>query len=209
MKFYIATTTSRWRDHNLVRDKLVEMGHEVTYDWTLNGDGGSLRGASMKEWQRIGHLECQGVLDAHFIVVLLPGGKGTHAEVGAAATLGKRTYIHSPDPLRFDPGEDGCSTTFYYNRKATHHEQATLDGFADRLCQMVGKEQRKLSRGDFGTITPHGLAAQWHDEWYATMEELGGDPIMWEDLGDGAKTALLRTAEVVLHNLRPRHEVDG
>ena len=35
--------------------------------------------------------------DADVLVVLLPGGYGTHVEIGAALALGKPVILHAPD----------------------------------------------------------------------------------------------------------------
>lgn len=108
-RFYIATTLSRHAEHNVVRDLLQTAGHEITYDWTVHG---SVKTEGAERLGEVGELELQGVRDADFVVVLLPGGRGTHAEVGAATILGKPTYIHTMDHGLF--AFDSRTCAFYW-----------------------------------------------------------------------------------------------
>jgi nucleoside 2-deoxyribosyltransferase len=41
--------------------------------------------------------ELAGIREADVLLVLLPGGCGTHVEIGAALALGKPVIIHAPD----------------------------------------------------------------------------------------------------------------
>ncbi len=94
MKFYIATGLKNFEKHNIVRDGLLKLGHEITYDWTIHG---SVKNKGIEELQEKGMLEVKGVKDADFVVVLLPGGRGTHSELGMSIALGKKTIIWARD----------------------------------------------------------------------------------------------------------------
>lgn len=147
-RFYIATTITRWKEHNLVRDRLIAHGHEITYDWTLNPDGGDLRGKPLDVMAHVAALEMGGIVDADFVVVLLPGGYGTHAEIGAAYITSTPTIIHAFDPAFFsnDP-ETGKVRNFYlgpYTKRIIHEDLKTTADLiadwwsmveADRECQ--------------------------------------------------------------------------
>ena len=65
--------------HNMVRDDLKKCGHDLTYDWTLHG---SVKSVSKERLREVASLELDGVSEADFVVVLLPGGNGTHLELG-------------------------------------------------------------------------------------------------------------------------------
>jgi hypothetical protein len=78
MKYYIATSLERAAFHNLVREDLKKFRCEVTYDWTTHG---SVKNTSKARLQEVAHAEFQGILESDFVLVLLPGGKGTHAEL--------------------------------------------------------------------------------------------------------------------------------
>ena len=46
--------------------------------------------------------ELAAVRDADILIVLLPGGFGTHVEIGAALALGKPVILHAPDRKTLD-----------------------------------------------------------------------------------------------------------
>ena len=52
-------------------------------------------------------------MESDFVLVLLPGGKGTHAELGFALGCKKRVFIHSEDPMAFEVGPQTCA--FYHH----------------------------------------------------------------------------------------------
>jgi len=89
MKFYIATGYENKVEHNRVRDLLVGDGHEITYDWTIMEAGVT----DFPIQRAIAKAEIQGVIDADFLIVLLPGKFGTHAELGAALALDKPVIL--------------------------------------------------------------------------------------------------------------------
>lgn len=110
MKFYIATSFSRVTAHHTVRDSLKQMGHEISYDWTLDESGKSISKEHLKE---VALLELAGVSEADFVVVLLPGGNGSHLELGFALAKEKQIFLHSEDPLLFEPGPQ--TKVFYHH----------------------------------------------------------------------------------------------
>ena len=126
--FYIATSVTRHREHNIVRDFLEMHGHILTYDWTTENNGGDLRGVPLDVQARIGAEEMRGIAEADFVVVLLPGGFGTHAEIGAAYITSKPTFIHSIDPDHFSNDPDtGKVKNFYlgpYTTRFVHTDIA-------------------------------------------------------------------------------------
>ena len=95
--------------HHTVRDSLKQRGHEISYDWTLHG---SVKSVSKERLKEVALLELEGVSEADFIVVLLPGGHGTHLELGFALAKEKRVFLHSEDPLFF---ELGAQTNAFYH----------------------------------------------------------------------------------------------
>lgn len=113
MKFYIATRLENHALHNDVRDALVARGHKITYDWTIHGpvwrDG-------VARIQEVCAAELQGVYAADVVVVLLPGGRGTHAELGAALARGKSLILWHPDHVMFEASPETCA--FYHDKHA-------------------------------------------------------------------------------------------
>lgn len=105
-KFYVA---SSFQNKEIVRDvsmRLVDKGFIHTYDWTKNG-----RASTIEELMEIGLQEKNAVLEADFIIVLLPGGKGSHIELGIALGQGKTIYLYSPND---DINNFETTSTFYH-----------------------------------------------------------------------------------------------
>lgn len=114
MKYYIATSLSRTTAHNLVRDALKMLRHEISYDWTVHG---SVKLVSKERLREVSIRELKGVSEADFVVVLLPGGNGTHLELGFAIASGKRVFLHSEDPALFELGPQ--TNAFYHHPDVT------------------------------------------------------------------------------------------
>ena len=110
MKYYIATSLSRSAEHNLVRDALKELGHAICYDWTSHG---SVKSVSLERLQEVAISELAGVFEADFVIVLLPGGSGTHLELGFAMGHNKKVFVHSEDPFLFELGPQ--TNAFYHH----------------------------------------------------------------------------------------------
>jgi hypothetical protein len=89
-RFYISTKKDREHEANAISDALTELGWKRTFVWN----------AQEKNTERYGDIaqqEIDGIRDADVIVVMLPGGFGTHVEIGAALALGKPVILLSPD----------------------------------------------------------------------------------------------------------------
>ncbi|WP_026908430.1 nucleoside 2-deoxyribosyltransferase [Paucisalibacillus globulus] len=125
MKFYIASGLDNKEKVQLVRDKLLESGHTHTYDWTKNN-----RASTEEELRKIGTDERNAVLESDVVIVLLPGGKGTHTELGMAIGLEKEIYLFSSDKL--DPT---TATTFYYVDGINHYD-GDIDSFVSYLIEL-------------------------------------------------------------------------
>lgn len=110
MKIYIASTLSNYLQVQALRDALLAAGHSITYDWTLHG---SVQGQGEARLREVAAAERTGVLQAELVLVLLPGGRGTHAELGMANALGKPVIIFSASDA-FD-AYGGSTCAFYWN----------------------------------------------------------------------------------------------
>ncbi len=112
MKIYIASKLENYRQVQAVRDALISAGHSITYDWTLHG---SVQGQGVERLKEVAENERRGVVSADAVVVLLPGGRGTHVELGMACALNIPVMLivdHSMPYFR--PDENTCA--FYWNR---------------------------------------------------------------------------------------------
>lgn len=110
MKYYIATSLSRFAAHHIVRDALENEGHEISYDWTSHG---SVKSTSKERLREVATHELEGVSQSDFVVVLLPGGHGTHLELGFALAKGLKVFLHSEDPSLFELGPQ--TNAFYHH----------------------------------------------------------------------------------------------
>ena len=81
MKFYIATGLERGDEARALAERLKELGHEITYAWWEHG---SVQTEGPERIREVAVKELDGVTEAELFIALLPGGRGTHTELGAA-----------------------------------------------------------------------------------------------------------------------------
>jgi len=86
----LASRKDRSRECDLLQATLDAAGWRRTFTWR-DAQGGT------KDFAATASAELAGVREADVLVVLLPGGYGTHVEIGAALALGKPVIIHAPD----------------------------------------------------------------------------------------------------------------
>ena len=64
------------------------------------------------------------------VIILLPGGKGTHVELGIAIALGKNIFLYSPN----DEIDDLALTSTFYQLPEVQKVIGTLDELIIRIC---------------------------------------------------------------------------
>lgn len=106
MKFYIASSLRNKEQVTYLANHLKEKGFLHTYDWTKNENVNTIEKLAV-----IGEAEKDAVIDADFFILLLPGGFGSHTELGMAIASKKRIYIYSETDEPFNPEK---TTTFYH-----------------------------------------------------------------------------------------------
>ncbi len=138
MKFYIATRLENADAAKALAGALRELGHTITYEWWTHG---SVQGADPTTIRRVATAELKGVREADVLIALLPGGRGTHAELGAALVLEKPVWLCAPlDSLLYDLGErgDGATTcAFYWHPSVMRRFTGSLEGLVGALRQDV------------------------------------------------------------------------
>ena len=90
-RFYLATRKDRSEQAEPLLQALKAQGWERTFVWTPQDE------ASTDGYAEVALKELAGVREADVLIVLLPGGYGTHVEIGAALALGKPVILHAPD----------------------------------------------------------------------------------------------------------------
>ena len=91
MNFYVASGLQNKEAVQKVSERLTQLGWHHMYDWTLNEHVDSI-----ETLQEIGTLEKLAVKASDVVVVMLPGGKGTHIELGMALAWDKRIFLYDP-----------------------------------------------------------------------------------------------------------------
>lgn len=104
MKIYVASGLENREQVKRIMGRLREMGHEITYDWTEHG---SVQGEPEK-YCPTAMSEAQGVAAADVVVGIIPGGRGTHFELGIAWANGIPVLLLIP-PERAEP-----TTVFWF-----------------------------------------------------------------------------------------------
>lgn len=126
MKFYIASSFKNIEEVRNLSNELKLRGHIHSYDWTQNE-----RANSIEKLATIGELEKAAVIESDFVVILLPGGKGTHIELGIAIGLGKRVYLYSPTDEIYDYDK----TSTFYHIQGVEKFIGTYDAFVQYLVE--------------------------------------------------------------------------
>jgi len=81
MRFYVGTGLDNFERARELQKILTEAGHTITYDWTQHG---SVQNLPEEERREIAQNEIEGIESADHVVLLLPGYRGTHTELGIA-----------------------------------------------------------------------------------------------------------------------------
>lgn len=118
MNYYIASGLENGQRVRLVAEALC--AHTRTYDWTSHGD---IRAQGPERMRTVAGSELAAVLEADLVLVLLPGGKGTHTELGAALASyrpGRRLIVWSETGVEFDAGSGSTHPSvcaFYFHQQ--------------------------------------------------------------------------------------------
>ena len=133
MRFYVASGLSN-------RDQAMDMirflssrGHTPTYDWTEHGD---VRGQGLDRLQMVATSETSAVRDAEFVLVLLPGGQGTHTELGIALATraNKRIMLWSETGKEF---LDNANTCVFYHHMSIEQVTCSYQALKAKLCDCL------------------------------------------------------------------------
>lgn len=155
-----ATRLERAGDHNRLRDLLEADGHHITYDWTHHG---AVYGRGVDGIREVAKDEARGVVEADVVFVLLPGGRGTHVELGIALGLDKPVLIVSDDPATTGAVKETCA--FY------HHPAVAV---VPRIEHAVALARRFDSA--------RSAARSWLKDWLAECEADDGPLGEWRCL---------------------------
>lgn len=117
-RFYLATRKDRASEADEVSKALTRHGWERTLTWSNEAAAGPEAHAELAQ------AELRAVSEADVLIVMLPGGYGTHVEIGAALALGKPVILHAPDLQTL---ETPYSCVFHYHPNIKLLISKTLD----------------------------------------------------------------------------------
>ena len=118
LRYYLATKVENWNFANEVADMLTGAGWVQVYRWTSHGNNGNVEHLGDKVKKEVAETETNGVKDADVLLVLAPGGRGTHVEIGIALGNNKPIFIWAEKEKDLKSA-DGQITTFYYHSLVT------------------------------------------------------------------------------------------
>lgn len=166
MRIYIASALENIEQVQAVRDALIAEGHTITYDWTTHG---AVRD-DLARLAEVAGSEVQGVREADLVVVLLPGGRGTHAELGMACALGIPVLLISSEADTFAPGEGTCA--FYWA-----HNVCRVDACPELVVSVVVFAARLMRTG----VARAGHTPPLSATSSVTSRPWGPDVYIWPD----------------------------
>ncbi|ATD30407.1 nucleoside 2-deoxyribosyltransferase [Macrococcoides bohemicum] len=128
MKYYIASSFANKEFVNLTIKSLNNLGFINTYNWTLNE-----KADNTLKLKNIGIEELNAVKDADILIAILPGGKGTHIEMGIAIGFNKPVLIayFNKELISVDN-----SATFYHVDNVKHI-LVTEENIVDKLVKTL------------------------------------------------------------------------
>lgn len=156
MRFYVATRLENAAAARALAGELRRRGHHQTYDWTVHGSVRGDAGALV----RVATAEVLGVLAAELFVALLPGGRGTHAELGIALAAGASADLASGARrlviLVGDHGGVGEGTCAFY-----HHSRVSRVATDEEALALVDTWSAAEEVPDVAEVTRrHGLVGE-------------------------------------------------
>lgn len=79
-KFYVASALENAAAVKSLVAELTARGWKCTYDWSTHGSVQD----QPERWKEVAEAEAFGVFNADAVIVIQPGGRGTHVELGIA-----------------------------------------------------------------------------------------------------------------------------
>ncbi len=133
MNYYIASSLENAPTVQKLAAKLNAQGWTQTYDWTTHG---GVQGLNTEQMAEIAKNEIQGVRDADIVIVLLPGGRGTHVELGAAIAMNKLVFLYGKYERDFYRGGELCP---FYKYPGVIEAKRAIDELLKEDCSTERK----------------------------------------------------------------------
>lgn len=134
MRYYIASRLENATKVKELKALLDAAGWEHTYDWTVHG---SVRSQGQRVMADVAAAEVRGVMGADVVIALLPGGRGTHVEIGLAMSNPNiiDVWLVGGEDEHFSLDERTCA--FYHHRyvRQVYSDGLTMAKLAEQLLE--------------------------------------------------------------------------
>jgi len=120
-RFYLSTQKDRNAEAAPLLEALKAKGWDRTFDWA------DREASTESEYADLAVAEIAGIRDADVVIVILPGGRGTHVEIGAALAMGKPVIIHAPNRKTLETPYP-CAFHYHPSVKVLFSEQLDVEG---------------------------------------------------------------------------------
>ena len=174
LHIYVATGLEHAHRARLVGCALRAAGHHITYDWTTHG---SVQGEGSERLAEVAQAERDGVAVADLVIAILPGGRGTHVEIGMALGYG------IPVALLIQNGCYDAECAFYSLPEIDRRAWSTLTELIDGAVGAAALVAAELDEGHVEGPDPF-LDAEL-DEGHVE----GPDPFLDAPVPDGVPQA--------------------
>lgn len=126
--FYIGTSLGNANQARDIAALLQGYGYENTFAWWAAPDLRGVGNENSERWRERAHRDLNGIWDADFVVIILPGGYGAHVELGYAlanqqwqrSELSRRVpiFLYAPNGVEQDHKAD-YACVFHYDEGVT------------------------------------------------------------------------------------------
>jgi nucleoside 2-deoxyribosyltransferase len=118
--FYLSTQKDRNDEASPLLEALEAKGWERSFNWS------GREASSESEYADLAVAEIAGIRSADVVIVILPGGRGTHVEIGAALAMGKPIVLHAPNRKSLETPYP-CAFHYHPTVKLVFSEQLNVD----------------------------------------------------------------------------------
>lgn len=144
MKFYLSSGFENRKHVAKIAGLLEANQHEITFAWW-----------EVEQWRDVRHAiitgmkEIKAVRDADAVLTFLPGGKGTHVELGVALAHKKPVVIFSADRAQLEFAEQSCPFYHLLTVSGIHlHEPWNARAVLDAVKELeAANEKCKMENG--------------------------------------------------------------
>jgi hypothetical protein len=146
LSFYIASKIENGDAVARLSLALRQAGHIHTYDWSVHGPvfkPDATADQNIAAMRAVSRSEMDGVARADVVVVLLPGGRGTHVEVGAALAGGKLVVLCGEFQEELTGhGEYPWPCAFYYHPLAIRFAHGDEEARTEFVLRTLAERRR-------------------------------------------------------------------